>query len=188
MMNSRSRAALVVAAVALAGCGSTTASGTTATGAPTTAPTSTPSAATSASASGTPAGGCIYLDTATIQQDVAITVAITTQVQGGCFFESATGSHDAPNAVKYLHGHDGVILGISSGSLQVSPTCQQKSIPGVPAPAAVCQQTVSGGVTLAYLQLSGGRIGSLTIYAPSLPSLNQVDQLAAAAYPKMLAG
>ena len=105
---------------------------------------------------------------------------------GGCFFESASGSNDAPNAVKYLHGHDGVILGIAPGAFKAGPQCQQHVIPGVPAAAAVCQQP--GGVTIVGFQLSGGRAGNLIIYASSTPSLSGVDQLAAAAYPKMLAG
>ncbi len=57
------------------------------------------------------------------------------QMPGGCFFESASGSNDVPNAVKYLHGHDGVILGIAPGTFQASPKCQQQAIPGVPAAA-----------------------------------------------------
>ena len=105
---------------------------------------------------------------------------------GGCFFESSSGSNDAPNAVKYLHGHDGVILGIAPGAFKASPQCQQHVIPGVPAAAAACQQP--GGVTIVGFQLSGGRAGNLIIYASSTPSLSGVDQLAAAAYPKMLAG
>ncbi len=180
----RARAVFVVGAFALVGCGSTT-TPTTAPGS-TTAPTATSTATTAPSGAGSATGNCTFLDSATVQQDVGITVSTVTQVQGGCLFESAGGSHDAPNDVKYLHGHDGVILGITTGSLQTSPTCQQSSIPGVPAPGAVCQQ--AAGVTLAAFQLSGGRVGSLTIYAASTPPLSQVDQLAAAAYPKMLAG
>jgi hypothetical protein len=191
--------ALLAAVFALAGCGSTATSqsesgagpgGGNSSATPTTSasnPTTSLTSASTGSASG--AGSCKFLDAATVQQDLGITIAITTQIQNGCLFESATGSHDAPNAVTALHGHDGVILGISAGSLQTSSRCQQTSIPGVPAPGAVCQQTVAtGGVTIAAFKLSGNAVGSLTIYAPGTPALSGVDQLAAAAYPRMLAG
>ncbi len=183
MIGRWSRISIVAASLALAACGSTTTPPTATATVP--GSTTTPSSAPT-SASATPTGGCTYLDAATVQQDVGITIATATQIALGCFLESASGSHDAPNAVRYLHGHDGLIVGIASGTLQLSHTCQQTSIPGVPAPAGVCQQ--AAGVTVASFQLSGGRVGTLIIYAPGTPSLNGVDQLAAAAYPKMLAG
>jgi hypothetical protein len=183
MIRRGSRVAFVFAAFALAGCGSTTVATT-----PSATPTSTSSAKPAASAGPSATGSCKYVDGATVQQDVGITVATITQIQNGCLLESASGSHDAPDAVKYLHGHDGVILGISTGTFQAPTTCQQTSIPGVPAPGAVCQQMISVGVTLVAFELTGGRVGSLAIYAPTMPSLDQADRLAVAVYPKMLAG
>jgi hypothetical protein len=182
MIGRSSLAAFVFTVLALAGCGSTTVA------TPSAAPTSTSSAKPAASAAPSATGSCKYADAGTVQQDTGITVATITQIQNGCLFESASGSHDAPDAVKYLHGHDGVILGISTGSFQAPTTCQQTSIPGVPAAGAVCQQMISVGATLVAFELSGGRVGSLLIYAATMPSLDQVDRLSAAAYPKMLAG
>ena len=173
---------LVVGALTLAACGS---SNTVATQSPT--PSGAASAAATPSAA-TATGSCTYVDAATVQRDTGIAVATVTQIQNGCLFESATGSHDAPNDVKYLHGHDGMILGIATGSFQAAPTCQQKPIPGVPAPGAVCQELVAVGSTIIAFELSGGRVGTLIVFAPTQPSLQQDDQLAAAVYPKMLAG
>jgi hypothetical protein len=183
LIGRRSLTAFVVGAFVLAGCGSTTTSTT-----PSTAPTSAPSATPAASGAGSATGSCTYVATATVQQDAGITIATTTQITNGCLFESASGSQTAPDAVKYLHGHDGVILGIATGSFEIPTTCQQTSIPGVPSPGAVCQGMISASATIAYFQLSGGLVGSLSIYTSTMPTLDHVDQLAAAAYPKMLAG
>ncbi len=182
MIGRSSRVALVVGVLALAGCGSSSTAAS-----PTASPSSAASAAATPSAA-TATGSCTYADAATIDRYTGITVATVTQIQNGCLFESATGSHDAPNDVKYLHGHDGVILGIATGSFQAAPTCQQTSIPGLPAPGAVCQELVAVGSTIVAFELSGGRVGTLIIFAPTQPSLDQMDRLAAAVYPKMLAG
>ncbi|MFI5283567.1 MAG: hypothetical protein ACHQ0J_10645 [Candidatus Dormibacterales bacterium] len=175
--------ALVVGLFALSACGSSSGVATSSA-----SPSSAPSSASTPSSTGTATGSCTYVDAATVQLDTGIAVATVTQIQNGCLFESASGTHDAQSDVKYLHGHDGVILGIATGTFSVAPTCQQSAIPGISTPGAVCQELIATGSTIIAFELSGGRVGTLIVFAPTQPSLDQDDKLAVAAYPKMLAG
>jgi hypothetical protein len=174
----------LLALVGVAGCG---ASGEHGAAAPAPAPAQPPAAATaSPSQPATPEGPCSYLTLDELRLGLGISVEHTTSAPGTCSYEAGTGSHDAPTAQRYLHGHDGVLVAVRSGTFgKPAPTCQQLSIPGIASAGVVCE--VAGSTTVAFA-LAGERVGELHIFVTPTPSLYIVDALARAAYRRMSAG